>query len=96
MTHMGMAPDQSRSPLSRRRFLKGVVATAGAALTSASIYELVDSIAQPPERAAFAAREPWPPEQYILQNTQVATLNAAGINSSKGTIAVEVPHCTTM
>ena len=88
---MGMAPDQSRSALSRRRFLTGMVATAGGALTSAAIYELVDSIAQPPERPAFAASEPWPPEQYILQNTQVAMVNAAGINSSKGTIAVEVP-----
>jgi len=86
-----MGPDQSRSSLSRRRFLRGIVATAGAALTSAAIYELVDGIAQPPERPAFAASEPWPPEQYILQNTLVAMVNAAGVNSSKGTIAVEVP-----
>jgi len=63
------------------------VATAGAAVTSAAIYELVDGIAQPPERPAFAASEPWPPEQYILQNTLVARVNAAGVNSSKGTIA---------
>lgn len=71
---------------------KGLVSTGGAALTPAPICELVDSIARPPERPAFAANQPWLPEQYILHNTQVAMLNALGINSSKGTIAVKVPR----
>ena len=62
---------QRRGP-DRRHFLKGIVGTAGVALVSAAIYELVDMIAQLPERPAFAASEPWPPEQYVLQNTQVA------------------------
>lgn len=71
---------------------KGLVSTGGAALTPAPICELVDSIARPPERPAFTANQPWLLEQYILHNTQVAMLNALGINSSKGTIAVKVPR----
>src|SRR5437588_8655550 len=56
--------------LSRRRFLKGSVRTVGAALASAGIYELIDTIAQPPERPAFAATEPLQ-EQYIVQNVRI-------------------------
>jgi len=91
ITGVRMARDQDCSPLSRRRFLKGMLGTAGAALASAAIYELVDTIAQLPARPVFAASEPWPSEQYLLQNTQVAMVNAAGVNSSNGTFAVEVP-----
>ena len=75
---------------SRRRFLKGMVRT-GVGVVSAGIYDLIDTIAKPPERAAFAATQPWPPEQYVVQNTQVAKVNATGISSGDGTIAVEVP-----
>jgi hypothetical protein len=76
---------------SRRHFLKGVVGTAGVAVASAGLYEMIDTIAQSPERVAFAATQPWPPEQYIVQNTRVAKVNAAGISSGDGTIAVDVP-----
>src|SRR5260221_10516262 len=76
--------------LSRRRFLQGTALTLGAALASAGIYELIDSIAYPPARAAFAATEPLQ-EQYILQNEQVIEVNGAGVESSAGTIGVRVP-----
>src|SRR5260221_537288 len=93
------ASDESNEPvpasephgeLSRRRFLQGTALTLGAALASAGIYELIDSIAYPPERAAFAATEPLQ-EQYILQNEQVIEVNGAGVESSAGTIGVRVP-----
>ena len=85
--------DAKRSPaeqprtLSRRRFLGG---TLGAALASAGIYELIDTIAQPPERPVFAATQPWPEEQYVLENVRVIMDNGSGVNSSNGTIAVLV------
>src|SRR5260370_11612467 len=75
--------------LSRRRFLKGSVRTLGAALASAGIYELIDVIVQPPERAAFAAAQPLQ-EQYIIQNLQIVKENGSGVNSSNGTIPVVV------
>ena len=93
------ASDESNEPvpasephgeLSRRRFLQGTALTLGAALASAGIYELIDSIAYPPARAAFAATEPLQ-EQYILQNEQVIEVNGAGVESSAGTIGVRVP-----
>src|SRR5260221_6551871 len=93
------ASDESNEPvpasephgeLSRRRFLQGTALTLGAALASAGIYELIDSIAYPPARAAFAATEPLQ-EQYILQNEQVSEVNGAGAESSAGTIGVRVP-----
>ena len=86
---MGRA-QQRRGP-DRRHFLKGMLRTAGLAVASAGIYEMIDIIAKPAGRPAFASTQPWPPEQYILQNTQVANVDAAGLNSSTGTIAVEVP-----
>ena len=49
---------EQHKALSRRRFLTGSVRTLGAALASAGIYELIDVIVQPPERAAFAAAHP--------------------------------------
>ncbi len=75
--------------LSRRGFLKGTVGTVGAALASAGIYEMIDTIAQPPERAAFAATQPLQ-EQYIIQNLSIIKDSGSGTNSSKGTIPVVV------
>src|SRR5258706_8271380 len=74
------ASDESNEPvpasephgeLSRRRFLQGTALTLGAALASAGIYELIDAIARPPQRAAFAAPQPWPEEQYVVENVRV-------------------------
>jgi len=76
--------------LSRRRFLQGTARTLGAALASAGIYEMIDTIARPPERPAFAATPPTQ-EQYILQNEQVIKVNGSGVSSSTGTIQVRVP-----
>src|SRR5260221_5954386 len=93
------ASDESNEPvpasephgeLSRRRFLQGTALTLGAALASAGMYELIDSIAYPAAGAAFAATEPLQ-EQYILQNEQVIEVNGAGVESRAGTIAVRVP-----
>src|SRR5260370_17047289 len=75
--------------LSRRRFLKESVGTVGAALASAGIYELIDAIVQPPERAAFAATQPLQ-EQYIIENIPIINDNGSGTNSSNGTIPVVV------
>jgi hypothetical protein len=92
------ASDESNKPvptggphgeLSRRRFLQGTALTLGAALASAGIYELIDTIAQPPARAAFAATQPMQ-EQYIVQNLQIIQDNGSGVNSAGGTIPVVV------
>jgi hypothetical protein len=80
---------EQHKALSRRRFLTGSVRTLGAALASAGIYELIDAIAQPPQRAAFAATQPLQ-EQYIIQNLPIIKDNGSGINSSNGTIPVVV------
>src|SRR5258707_1316855 len=85
-----MFAGEQHKELSRRRFLKGTVGTVGAALASAGIYEMIDTIVQPPERAAFAATQPWPLEQYILENVRIIKDNGSGVNSSNGTILVEV------
>jgi len=85
-----MFAGEQHKELSRRRFLKGTVGTVGAALASAGIYEMIDTIAQPPQRAAFAATQPWPLEQYILENVRIIKDNGSGVNSSNGTILVEV------
>ncbi len=85
--------DAKRSPaeqprtLSRRRLLRG---TLGAALASAGIYEVIDTLVRTPERVAFAAPQPWPEEQYVLENVQVIMDNGSGVNSSTGTIPVLV------
>ena len=77
--------------LSRRRFLQGTALTLGGALASAGIYELIETIAQPPERAAFLATQPMQ-EQYLLQNERVIKVTGSGVESSgTGTIAVRVP-----
>ena len=86
-------PVRAREPhrqLSRRRFLQGTALTLGGALASAGIYELIDTIAQPPARAAFAAPQPWPEEQYVVENVRVIMDNGSGVSSSNGTIAVLV------
>src|SRR5438132_11811042 len=80
---------EQHQALSRRRFLKGSVRTLGAALASAGIYEMIDTLVQPPERAAFAAIQPLQ-EQYIVQNLQIIKDNGSGVNSSNGTIPVIV------
>ncbi len=80
---------EQHKALSRRRFLNGTVRTLGAALASAGIYELIDTLAQPPERPAFAATQPLQ-EQYIIQNVRIIQDNGSGINSSNGTIPVIV------
>src|SRR3989440_9356463 len=84
-----MFAGEQRKALSRRRFLTGTARTLGAALASAGIYELIDTIAQPPERPAFAAIQPLQ-EQYIVQNLQIIKDNGSGVNSSNGTIPVIV------
>jgi hypothetical protein len=68
---------EQHKALSRRRFLKGTVVTVGAALASAGIYEMIDTLAQPPERPAFAATQPLltvnPPiesEANVVQDVQ--------------------------
>src|SRR5260370_35356753 len=81
------SPAEHQETLSRRRFLRG---TLGAALASAGIYEVIDTLVRTPERAAFAAPQPWPEEQYVLENVQVIMDNGSGVNSSNGTIAVLV------
>src|SRR5258708_5775427 len=85
-----MFAGEQHQALSRRHFLKGSVGTLGAALASAGIYELIDTLVQPPERVAFAATQPWPLEQYIIENVRIIKDNGSGINSSNGTILVEV------
>ena len=93
------ASDESNEPmpggephreLSRRRFLQGTGLTLGAALASAGIYELIDTLVQAPERPALAATEPLQ-EQYLLQNEQVIKVKGSGVENRTGTIGVRVP-----
>ncbi|MEV0041585.1 hypothetical protein [Streptomyces sp. NPDC050804] len=81
---------RSRGKLSRRRLVQGTAGTFGAALASAGIYKMIDTIAKPPDRPAAADSTPIQ-EQYILQNEQVVMVKGTGVKSSKGTIAVRVP-----
>jgi len=80
--------DEQQRPLSRRHFLEG---TLGSALASAGIYELIDMIAQPPERVTFAVSKPLPPEQYAIPTPRLMMDNGSGVKSSTGTIPVLVP-----
>src|SRR6266851_7206327 len=82
-----MFAGERQRTLSRRRFLEG---TLGAALASAGIYELIDTLVQPPARDVFAAGQPLPPEQYIIENLQIIRDNGSGTDSSNGTIPVVV------
>src|SRR5260221_11112838 len=84
-----MSAGEQHKALSRRRFLTGSVRTLGAALASAGIYELIDTIAQPPQRAPFAASQPLQ-EQYIVQNVPIIKDNGSGLKSSIGTIPVNI------
>jgi hypothetical protein len=87
----GNAPaSRPRGNVTRRRLLQGTAGTLGAALASAGIYKMVDTVAEPPDRPALAA-SPLSQEQYILQNEQVVKVNGSGVKSSNGTIAVRVP-----
>ena len=79
-----------RGNLSRRRLLKGTAGTVGAALGSAGIYKMIDTIAEPPDRPAAATSPPMQ-EQYLLQNEQVVRVNGSGVKSSNGRIPVRVP-----
>jgi hypothetical protein len=79
-----------RGKLSRRRVLYGTAGTLGAALASAGIYKMIDTIVEPPQRLAVAT-SPLGQEQYILQNEQVLKVNGSGVKSSNGTIPVRVP-----
>jgi hypothetical protein len=81
---------QPRGNLSRRRLLYGTAGGLGAALASAGIYKMIDTIAKPPHRPAVADSPPHQ-EQYILQNEQVVMVNGSGVKSSNGKIAVRVP-----
>jgi hypothetical protein len=51
---------------------------------------MIDAIAQPPERPAFASTPPTQ-EQYILQGEQVINVDGSGVETSNGTIPVRVP-----
>jgi hypothetical protein len=79
-----------RGKLSRRRLLQGTGGTLGAALASAGIYKMIDTIAETPDRLDATASPP-NQEQYILQNEQVVKVNGSGVKSSNGTIPVRVP-----
>ncbi|MFJ2395325.1 hypothetical protein ACIOTI_21570 [Streptomyces sp. NPDC087843] len=81
---------RSRGNLTRRRLIQGTAGTFGAALASAGIYEMIDTIAKPPYRAAAVDSTPVE-EQYILQNEQVVMVDGSGVKSSHGKIAVRVP-----
>src|SRR2546421_11131877 len=84
-----MFAGEQRKALSRRRFLTGTARTLGAALASAGIYELIDTIAQPPERPAFAATQALQ-EQYIIENLPIIKDDGSGANRSNGKIPVVV------
>ncbi|BCL81070.1 hypothetical protein ccbrp13_35350 [Ktedonobacteria bacterium brp13] len=83
---------EQRQALSRRRFLSGTAYTLGAALSSAGIYELIDSFVQPPEQTAFAATQSLPLEQYIIPGAPVVNLNSAGVNTSGADTIPVVVH----
>ncbi|MGV9564234.1 DUF7405 family protein [Streptomyces sp. NPDC003480] len=80
--------EESANP-SRRSFVAG--ATLGVALTSAGIYEVIDKLVTPPERAAVQADKPLPPEQYAIPTPRLVMDNGRGVASSDGTIPVLIP-----
>ncbi|MFJ5529013.1 hypothetical protein [Streptomyces sp. NPDC093261] len=80
--------EESANP-SRRSFVAG--ATLGVALTSAGIYEVIDKLVTPPERAAVQADKPLPPEQYAIPTPRLVMDNGTGVASSDGTIPVLIP-----
>ncbi|MFE2042620.1 hypothetical protein ACFXAZ_17155 [Streptomyces sp. NPDC059477] len=82
--------ERSLGGLNRRRLLQGTAGTFGAVLASTGVYQLIDTMAKPPDRPTVADTQPGQ-EQYILQNEQVVMVDGTGVKSSKGTIAVRVP-----
>jgi hypothetical protein len=81
---------QPRGGLRRRRLIQGTAGTLGAALGSAGIYKMIDTIARPPERPAVASNPPTQ-EQCLLQNEQVVSVDGSGVKSSHGAFPVRVP-----
>src|SRR5260221_1909540 len=81
------AEEQQRT-LSRRRFLEG---TLSAALASAGIYAIIDTLVQAPVRDVFAASQPLTPEQYAIPTPRLIMENGSGVKSSTGTFPVLVP-----
>lgn len=81
--------DDNHKALSRRRLLAD--GTLGAALASAGIYELIDSLVEPPAQAAPATGKPLPPEQYAIPTPRSIKDNGTGIASPTGTIPVLIP-----
>src|SRR5258708_1123137 len=80
--------EEPHGKLSRRQFLEG---TLEAALASAGIYELIDTLVQAPERVAFAASQPLPPEQYAIPTPRLIMDDGSGVASSTGTIPILIP-----
>ncbi|MER6129968.1 hypothetical protein ABT173_46920 [Streptomyces sp. NPDC001795] len=85
----GLSVTEEFANPSRRRFVTG--ATLGVALASAGIYEVIDKLATPPERAAAEADKPLPPEQYAIPTPRLIMDNGTGVESSNGTIPVLIP-----
>ncbi len=84
------AQAEGRLALTRRGFLHRTAYTLGGALAASGIYELIDTFARPPARAA-ASSFTFLPEQHLLQNVAVIMDDGSGTSSPNGTIAVVVP-----
>jgi hypothetical protein len=78
-----------REALSRRRLLAG--GTLAAALASAGIYELIDSLVEQRKTEASPTGKPLPPEQYAIPSPRRIMDNGSGIASPTGTIPVLIP-----
>jgi hypothetical protein len=77
---------------SRRRFLQGSAATFGAAMAFPGIYRMLDTVAVRPDRPAVALADiSFSQEQYLLQDAQVINVDPFGVESSNGSVAIEVP-----
>ena len=74
---------------SRRRFLQGTTGAFGVALASPGIYKMIDTIAKPPDRPAWANIRPVQ-EQYLVPPDQVINVDSSGVESSNGTVAIQV------
>ncbi|MEU5382097.1 hypothetical protein ABZ359_42580 [Streptomyces sp. NPDC005968] len=85
----GLSDTEESANPSRRSFVAG--ATLGMALTSAGIYEVIDKLISPPERAAVRVDKPLPPEQYAIPTPRLIKDNGEGVASSGGTIPVLIP-----
>ncbi|MEV6057924.1 hypothetical protein [Streptomyces sp. NPDC052107] len=85
----GMPDAEESANPSRRSFI--AAATLGVALTSAGIYEVIDKLITPPERAAVEANKPVPPEQYAIPTPRIIMDDGTGVASNNGTIPVLIP-----